>query len=189
MKRKIMKGFRQLEKVVTIINGVLLGGIVILIVVQVVARKAGISLAGTEEMAQFSYVVYTFLAWPIACLYGTNLSITMILDKLPSKFRLYLLVVFQAVMAGFSIVASYSAFLQIKNQAGVLAPSNSWFHMEWLYTVVFICLLLCAIFSVFRGVFLLTGDMVYVTQEERDEELLGEEENFLNEIKEEEGRA
>ena len=69
MKQQLLKGFRKLEDIVTVINGILLIGIVILIVVQVACRKAGISLAGTEELARFSYVVYTFLAWPIACLY------------------------------------------------------------------------------------------------------------------------
>ena len=113
MKQKLLNGFQRLEKAVMVINGILLILIVALIVVQVVARKAGISLAGTEELARFSYVVYTFLAWPIACLYGSNISITMVLDKWPKKIRLWILVVFQMIMAGFCALASYSAYLQM----------------------------------------------------------------------------
>ena len=82
MRQHLMLGFRKLESAVTIVNGALLVGITLLIIIQVVARKAGISLAGTEELARFSYVFYTFLAWPIACLYGSNISITMLLDML-----------------------------------------------------------------------------------------------------------
>lgn len=174
MKQKLLNGFQRLEKAVMVINGILLILIVALIVVQVVARKAGISLAGTEELARFSYVVYTFLAWPIACLYGSNISITMVLDKWPKKIRLWILVVFQMIMAGFCALASYSAYLQMQNQVGVLAPSNDWFHMEWLYAVVFICLILCTLFNLIRGVFLATGDMVHVTQDELNEQILAE---------------
>lgn len=172
MKAKLMRGFKHFETGVTVVNGVLLLVILALILVQVVARKAGISLAGTEELARFSYVVYTFLAWPIANLYGTNIAITMLLDKFNAKIRLALLVLYQLLMAGFAGVASYSAWMQIQVQTGVKAPSNSWFEMQWLYAVVFACLLLCVIFNLLRGVFLLTGDMVYVTQEEQNERLL-----------------
>ncbi|SFP61861.1 TRAP-type C4-dicarboxylate transport system, small permease component [Oscillibacter sp. PC13] len=187
MRQHLKSGFRKLERAVTIVNGALLVGITLLIIIQVVARKAGISLAGTEELARFSYVIYTFLAWPIACLYGSNISITMLLDKWKKKVRLMLLVLFQLIMAGFSMVAAYSAFLQMKNQMGVLAPSNDWFHMNWLYAVVFICLLLCALFSLVRAIFLVTGDMVYVTQDEQNEKILEEGKKQFEELEEKEG--
>lgn len=182
MKQQLLKGFRKLEDIVTVINGILLIGIVILIVVQVACRKAGISLAGTEELARFSYVVYTFLAWPIACLYGSNIAITMFLDKWSGRVRVVVLVVFQIIMTAFSVVAAYSAFLQMQNQVGVLAPSNDWFHMEWLYAVVFVCLVLCALFNIVRAIFLITGDMVYVTQDQINEQILEEGKSALEEM-------
>lgn len=182
MKEKLFTGFRKLEKLVTVINGALLILITLLILVQVVVRKLGISLAGTEEMARFSYVIYTFLAWPIACLYGSNISITMLLDKLPQKVRLGVLVFFQVAMAVFSGIAAKSAFLQMKNQRGVLAPSNDWFHMDWLYLIVFVCLILCVIFNLFRAVFLITGDMECKTQDEINEELIENSKKIMEEM-------
>ena len=182
MKEKLFAGFRKLEKLVTIINGVLLIFITLIILVQVVVRKLGISLAGTEELARFSYVIYTFLAWPIACLYGSNISITLLLDKLPKKFRLWVLVFFQVAMAFFSGIAAKSAWLQMKNQKGVLAPSNDWFHMEWLYIVVFVCLVLCVLFNLFRAVFLVTGDMECKTQDEINEELIENSKKLMEEM-------
>ena len=174
MKEKLFSGFRKLERLVTIINGALLIFITVVIVIQVIARKLGVSLAGTEEMARFSYVIYTFLAWPIACLYGSNISITMVLDRWSKKVRLWVLVFYQLLMAFFSGIVARSAFLQMKNQKGVLAPSNDWFHMDWLYLVVFICMILCALFSIFRGIFLVTGDMDCKTLDEKNEELIEE---------------
>ena len=182
MKEKVFAGFRKLEKAVTVINGALLIFITFVIVVQVIARKLSISLAGTEELARFSYVIYTFLAWPIACLYGTNISITLVLDKWPKKVRLWVLVFYQVLMACFSGIVARSAFLQMKNQRGVLAPSNDWFHMDWLYTVVFICMILCGIFNIFRAVFLITGDMDIKTQDERNEEVIEENRKKMMEM-------
>ena len=182
MKEKLFAGFRKLEKLVTVINGALLIFITFIIVVQVVARKLSISLAGTEELARFSYVIYTFLAWPIACLYGTNISITMVLDKWPKKVRLWILVFYQILMAGFSGIVARSAFLQMKNQRGVLAPSNDWFHMDWLYTIVFVCMILCGIFNLFRAIFLITGDMDIKTQDEINEELIEENKKKYEEL-------
>jgi len=190
MKQAMLKGFEKLEKAVMVINGILLVGIVALIVIQVVARKSGISLAGTEELARFSYVIYTFLAWPLACLYGSNISITMFLDKLPSKVRLVVLIIFQVIMAFFTGLASYSAYIQMKNQWGVLAPSNDWFQMQWLYAVVLVCLIVCTLFNLVRAVFLATGDMVHMTQDEINEQILAEgKAAFEEEMKAKEGDA
>jgi len=190
MKQAMLKGFEKLEKAVMVINGILLVGIVALIVIQVVARKSGISLAGTEELARFSYVIYTFLAWPLACLYGSNISITMFLDKLPSKARLVVLIIFQVIMAFFTGLASYSAYIQMKNQWGVLAPSNDWFQMQWLYAVVLVCLIVCTLFNLVRAVFLATGDMVHVTQDELNEQILAEgKAAFEEEMRAKEGDA
>ena len=182
MKEKVFSGFRTLEKIVTVINGALLIFITFVIVVQVVARKLSISLAGTEELARFSYVIYTFLAWPIACLYGSNISITLILDKWPTQIRKWVLVFYQVLMAVFSGIVARSAFLQMKNQRGVLAPSNVWFHMDWLYTVVFVCMILCGIFSLFRAVFIITGDMDIKTQDEKNEEMIEENRKKMEEL-------
>jgi len=190
MKQSLLKSFDKLEKAVTLINGILLIGIVLLISVQVVARKLGVSLAGTEELARFSYVVYTFLAWPLACLYGTNISITMFLDRLNKKLRLVVLIIFQVLMAAFSGLAAYSAFMQMKNQWGVLAPSNDWFQMQWLYAVVFVCLILCTLFNIVRGIFLATGDMVHETQDEINERILAEDKlTFEKELRAKEEKA
>ena len=52
MRQHLMSGFRKLERAVTIVNGALLVGITLLIIIQVVARKAGISLAGYIEAVQ-----------------------------------------------------------------------------------------------------------------------------------------
>ena len=179
MKARLMRGFARFETGVTVVNGALLLVILLLILVQVCARKLGVSLSGTEELARFSYVVYTFLAWPIANLYGTNIAITMLLDKFTAGIRLVL-------MAGFTGAAAYSAWLQVGVQTGVKAPSNSWFEMQWLYAVVLVSLALCVVFNLIRGVFLLTGDMVYVTQEEQNEKLLEADREAAEAAREEE---
>ena len=110
----------------------------------------------------------------------------MLLDKFTAGIRKALLVVYQVLMAGFTGAAAYSAGLQVGVQTGVKAPSNSWFEMQWLYAVVLVSLALCVVFNLIRGVFLLTGDMVYVTQEEQNEKLLEADREAAEAAREEE---
>ena len=55
-----------IEKAVMLIDSILLVFIAVIVVIQVIARQLHISMTGTEELARFAYVVFAFLAWPIA---------------------------------------------------------------------------------------------------------------------------
>ena len=52
--------------------------------------------------------------------------------------------------------------------------------------MVLVSLALCVVFNLIRGVFLLTGDMVYVTQEEQNEKLLEADREAAEAAREEE---
>ena len=59
--------------------------IVILVMIQVIARRLRISMSGTEELSRYAYVIFAFLAWPVAALNGSDVAVTFIFDKLPKK--------------------------------------------------------------------------------------------------------
>ncbi|MCI8465592.1 MAG: TRAP transporter small permease subunit [Lachnospiraceae bacterium] len=167
-----MKTFNKIldniEKAVITIDSILLVVIAIIVVIQVIARKLNISMTGTEELARYAYVIFAFLAWPIAALRGTDVCVTFLFDKLPTKIRTGVLAVFHIAMSVFAALCVYSMYLNIQNAAGVLAASNRWLHVSWVYVIVAVGLAATVVFNLVRCFFLLTGQAVYVSQDEKD---------------------
>ena len=156
------------EKVLIAFDTIFLAFVTVLVVIQVVARAFGIVLTGTEELARFTYVLFAFLAWPVAALKGTDLSVTILFDKLPSKLRHILLGIYHCIMATFACFVFVSAVKSINNVKGMVASGNTWFHMEWLYIGITIGISLTILFNLIRSYRLWIGLDVYLTQEEKD---------------------
>ena len=169
---KFQKGLsailNTIEKIVIAIDTVLLLAITLIIVFQVIVRYLGISIIGTEEMSRYSYVWFAFLAWPIAALRGTDISITFLFDRLQAQVRQYLLGFYHCLMAVFASICFRSALANVENNIGICAANNQWFYMDWLYRGVAIGLFMTIIFNLIRAVRLWTKIDVYHSQEERD---------------------
>ncbi len=179
---KILDG---IEKAVVTIDSILLVFITAVIVFQVIARKLNISMTGTEELARYAYVIFAFLAWPIAALRGTDVCVTFLFDKLPGKIRHAVLAVFHIAMSVFAGICVYSMIKNIENAKGIIAASNRWLHISWVYIIVAVGLVATVIFNIIRCVFLLTGQAVYVSQDEKDAlELEAAKEEFEKQQKE-----
>lgn len=113
-------------------------------------------------------MIFAFLAWPIAALRGTDVCVTFLFDKLPARIRTAVLAVFHIAMAVFAAICVYSMYLNIQNAEGVLEASNRWLHVSWIYIVVAFGLAATVVFNLIRCVFLLTGQAVYISQDEKD---------------------
>ena len=137
----------KFEDAVLNINAFLFVLIIGIIFLQVVARRVGISLSGTEELARYSYVIFAFLAWPIAALKGSDIAITFIFDRLPRSLRKYGLVVFHTAMAAFACIAVYSLILNTRNARGVTAVSNQWLPLSVIFSIVTFGLVVTALFN------------------------------------------
>ena len=166
--KALNKGINAVEKFVISFDCILLVMISVIVVVQVVARKLDISMNGTEELARYAYVIFAFLAWPIAAVRGNDIAITFLFDKLPAAGRKYLLIVFHVLMAIYAAICVYSMTLNIENAAGVVAVNNRWLHLSWVYSIVFVGLVATVIGHFVRIFLLATNQVVYVSQEEKD---------------------
>lgn len=162
------KVLNTIEKIVITIDTILLLAITLIIVFQVIVRYLGISMIGTEEMSRYSYVWFAFLAWPIAGLRGTDISITFLFDRLPSGVRQIILGVYHCLMAVFATICFRSALANVENSIGICAANNQWFYMDWLYRGVAIGLFMTIIFNLIRAVRLWMRVDIYHSQEERD---------------------
>ena len=159
----------KFEEAVLWIDSFFLVVITGIVCLQVIARKVGISLTGTEELARYSYVIFAFLAWPIAALKGSDICIAFIFDRFPRVVRKYGLVVFHIAMAVFASIAAYSLVLNVINAKGVTAVSNQWLPLSYIFAVVTFGLVVTALFNLVRAYRLFTGHDVYITQIEKDE--------------------
>lgn len=166
--KRFNKIINVIEKVIISIDSALLIAITAIVVVQVIARKMNITLSGTEELARYAYVIFAFLAWPIAALRGTDIQITFLFDKLPGKVRSRLLMLFHVAMSVFACVCAYSMTLNIHNAEGVIAASNRWLKISWVYIIVMIGLVATVLCNWIRIYYLATGQAVYLSQEEKD---------------------
>lgn len=160
--------FEKIEDVVIGVDSVLLVVITLLVTFQVVARKLNISVTGTEELSRYSYVIFAFLAWPIAALEGTDVAVTFIFDKFPSGIRTKVLAFYHILMAVFAGIAAYSMYLNTVNARGVVGASNRWLQVSWIYLIVTIGLVATVLFNIVRCIFLATGIDTYISQEEKD---------------------
>lgn len=163
-----------IEKTVLGVNVVILFFIAVVICVQVVARYMLISLAGTEELCQYAYVMFVFLAWSLAALRGTDVSVRFIFDKFPYKVRQILLGFYHIIMAGFTCMVLKSCLLNMVNSAAVRSPNNPWFMMGWLYRGASIGIVMTVIFNIIRALRLWTEIDVYETEEQVNQKMIAE---------------
>ena len=158
----------RVENIIISLCAILLSAIILIIFYQVVVRKLNIATSGTEELARYCYVLFVFLLWPIAARRGEDLRITVLFDVLSARARKIIMGIFQIFMAGFSGVCIYSIYLNISNSVknSVALPSNTWLQLSWIYTIVFLALILTFLANLLRAARLLAGDEGVLTQKE-----------------------
>ncbi len=165
---KFKSAIEKFENVIISICAVFLAAITLMIVYQVVARRLGIPVSGTEELARYSYVIFVFMLWPIAARRGEDLRITVLFDLLPATARRYIMALFHVFMAVFSAVCIYSTYLNIQNdiQNTVILPSNTWLDLVWIHLVILIAVILTFLANIVRCVALIMGTEHVPTQAE-----------------------
>ena len=128
----------RVENVIIDLCVLFLIGIIVIIVYQVIARAAGISTSGTEEMARYLYVLFVFLLWPVAAARGQDLRITVLYDLLGPRLRSIVMEVFNILMTVVGGIIFYSIVLNIqlslKNKT--VLPSNTWLPLAVIQVIV-----------------------------------------------------
>lgn len=149
--------------------------IAVLICVQVLTRALGISFSGSEELARYLYIIFVFLAWPSIALRGNDLRISILSDMLPARGRRAAMAVFHVIMAVYACLMLYSIILKINVVGSIVAASNTWFQMKWLYYIVGVGIVLLIAANVIRSILLLARIDDVKTQSELNEEEIASE--------------
>ena len=77
---------------------------------------------------------------------------------------------FHIIMAAFLVVMLYGLNGKLKVSDSIVAASNTWFKMKWLYMLVGIGLGLTVLANVVRAILLVTNEETIRTQNEINEE-------------------
>lgn len=183
---KALKRFTEsVDRLIVKISSCFLILIAVLICAQVLTRALGISFSGSEEIARYLYVIFVFLAWPSIALQGNDLRISILSDMLPERGRRDVISVFHIVMAGYGCLMLYSLMLKLQVVGDIVAASNTWFKMKWLYEIVVIGVVLLIAANIARSIFVLAGMDHVKTQSELNEEEIASELEKTREMAEE----
>lgn len=183
---KALKRFSEkIDVFVVKISSYFLVLIALLICIQVLTRTLGISFSGSEEIARYLYVIFVFLAWPSIALQGNDLRISILSDMLPERGRRAVIAVFHIIMAVYACLMFYSLTLKLAVVGDIVAASNTWFKMKWLYYIVGIGLLLLIAANAIRSILLFAGIDHVKTQSELNEEEIASELERTKEMAEE----
>lgn len=137
----------KLLKTIEFLAALLLASIAVMILIQVISRALRIGLQWPDEMSRFAYVALVFLGNIVAVSRKKNITITVILDYLPNVIRKIfdvLIDILTLIFGGFAIKGS---LMLMTSATGVHANSLVWFQLNYLYGLVFLCLIFICIES------------------------------------------
>ena len=141
----------RIEKVILVCAVIMLSMVAILIALQVFLRSAGIGIIWTEELARFSYVGVTFLGSVLVITKGKHITIDFLANMLPDSVRRTLLVAIHFCMALFMIICIYGSTIIMEASIDVRSNSMDWFHLNYIYGLVFAGCILMVFVSVIRA--------------------------------------
>lgn len=170
----------------TYLGGFLLLAVVVVICIQIVTRRVGISASWTDELARYMFVLLCFLVWPAVILKGDDIVISFLFDRLPPRIRRVTLGLMHFVMAAVLALLFYSILRNIKNVGNVIWTTIRWMKLSWVFTLVAVGIL-CAFFAnIVRGIEILAGRVHVLTDEERSlQEIEAAQEEVLREFADE----
>lgn len=129
-------------KVIEFLAAMLMAGIAVMILIQVTGRAFRIGLQWPDEMSRFAYVALVFLGNVVAVSRKKNITITLLLDMLPGMARKIFDIAIDGLTILFGAFAIKGSILLIGSATGVHTNSLVWFQLNYLYTLILVCLFL-----------------------------------------------
>jgi TRAP-type C4-dicarboxylate transport system permease small subunit len=140
-----------IEQAVLVCAVIMISLVAILIAMQVLLRSINIGVDWTEEFSRFSYVGVTFLGSVLVITRGKHITIDFVANMLPDPMRRALLVLIHCVMAFFMVICAYGTTVIMDASVGVRSNSMAWFHMNYIYGIVFTGCVLMIFVSIIRA--------------------------------------
>lgn len=115
-------------------NGVLLAAMFLITFYQILARDIFIiSSMWTEELARFLFVWIVFIGAATLCKDNENITIFIVIDRMPPIPRLIISTISYLMMIGFGVIFIWSSYKNVLNNWEFYAPSMDWMRLSYLY--------------------------------------------------------
>ena len=150
------------------ICAIFLASIVVIVAIQIVSRRLGMSVSWTDELARYCYIAFCFVGWSVAALYGNDIVITTLFDLFPMKVRKVVLSIYLLMMVATASALFYGMYRNTINAGVILSTTMRWFQMRYLYYVVLAGLGMTVIMLLIRLVRVATGKEAILTDAERN---------------------
>jgi TRAP-type C4-dicarboxylate transport system permease small subunit len=155
--RRISRGLDRLEPLLTVATGGILGGLVVLVAWQVVARYVfDTGLFWADELTSVA-VMWAALLGAAGCVWtDSNMRLNLVIDRLPAAGRVWCLALMDAVVAWFAVVFfTQGVNLVQRTMSGRMASLD--IPVGATYLIVPISAALMAVFGIVRALNRLAG--------------------------------
>ncbi len=130
--------FKVLEKIITVICGILMAVMVIVIAYQVLLRYVFHDAnAWSEEMARYCMLVIVMLTAPIGLKRGRHVRVDFFVNMLPAKVQAFLDLLMDLLMVVYMVGLIMSAKVLMSNPSKQFTPG---LHIDMMYMYGFIAL-------------------------------------------------
>lgn len=145
-----------LDRVLDVLMILLLGGIVLLVLLQISQRYFSLfPTPWTEEMSRYLFVYLTFLGSALLIKEKGHITVDLIVERLPRKLRLVVFVLVQLLMLAFLYLFAGGILELTLGSVNTRASSMTWFSMSYLYAGVWlggVLMFVYALIEVIKGV-------------------------------------
>ncbi|HBR01086.1 MAG TPA: hypothetical protein DD738_00565 [Ruminiclostridium sp.] len=180
-----MKKVRELyERIITHFGAIMMLAIALIICLQIVVRRIGITVSWTEEIARYAFVVLCFMVWPVVILRGGDIVVSVVFDLFPKKFRRIALGVMHILMSFCLGLVLYSILRNIAVSGKVGLVSLRWLKLSYIYYFVVIGLISAIIANFTRAFEVITGRVEVLTDAEKS---MAEIETTVEQVENEHG--
>lgn len=188
------KALDKFVKVLVDFNAFLLFFIVVVMLIQVITRRMGISASWTEEVCRYTYVVVGFMTWPCVVYKGGEVVISFLFDLLPKKARVVILGIYYLFAAAITALCFYSSIINIMNANDVIFVSLRWMKVNYITYFVSLGLALTTLACIYQAIRIWKGEIDVLTDMEKnmqsvDMDAVAELEELDRKLAEEGGNA
>lgn len=138
MFKKLDKIFSLIDKLFVFAAFIILGGMMVLICLQVFFRYVmNAPLAWTEELARFGFIWMTFVAGYLGARRAQHISVELIQDMFPKSVKRFMQFISYLITAVFFFVVSYYLLFLWTRLSRQMSPALR-IHMNYVYLGILI---------------------------------------------------
>ncbi|MDR2652196.1 MAG: TRAP transporter small permease subunit [Prevotellaceae bacterium] len=127
---------------------------------QILCRIFRVGIIWTEELAQLSFCLMSFVGAPLVFVEGQHIVVDMIVNFLPLKIRRVVEIMISIAVGMFSVFVIRSSILNFDSYANVYSVSIPWLKMNWLFAVILSSFFLLLLISVIRIICIINGKSI-----------------------------